>query len=175
MLTTYLFRYTSERTISYSNFLNFLRLRRQGGIDPPNKNPADPPAYWRRLVISSRPAVYIDCCNTVRRQAETLIRPTTFSDVGRTNGHFAASASPGSNIHRTTSKQLRRSADVISSVLGWATGPEVKSSRLLMGVIAYASKCLVNYVDVCIDERASHCPWYVGFSLGILRLAVKIA
>ena len=34
MLTTYLFRYTSECTISYSNFL---RLRRQGGIDPLTK------------------------------------------------------------------------------------------------------------------------------------------
>ena len=34
LLTTYLFRYTSECTISYSNFL---RLRRQGGIDPLTK------------------------------------------------------------------------------------------------------------------------------------------
>jgi len=33
MLTTYLFRYTSECTVSYSNFQNFLRLRRQEGID----------------------------------------------------------------------------------------------------------------------------------------------
>jgi len=32
---------TSECTISQSNFQNFLRLRRQGGIDPPNQNPAD--------------------------------------------------------------------------------------------------------------------------------------
>jgi len=37
MLTTYLFRYTSECTISYSNFQNFLRLGRQGGIDPLTK------------------------------------------------------------------------------------------------------------------------------------------
>jgi len=37
MLTTYLFRYTSECTISQSNFHNFLRLRRQGGIDPLTK------------------------------------------------------------------------------------------------------------------------------------------
>ena len=37
MLTTYLFRYTSECTISQSNFQNFLRLRRQGGIDPLTK------------------------------------------------------------------------------------------------------------------------------------------
>ena len=37
MLTTYLFRYTSECTISWSNFQNFLRLRRQGGIDPLTK------------------------------------------------------------------------------------------------------------------------------------------
>ena len=41
MLTTYLFRYTSECTISYSNFL---RLRRQRGIDPANQNPVDVPA-----------------------------------------------------------------------------------------------------------------------------------
>jgi len=34
MLTTYLFRYTSECTILTSNFQKFLRLRRQGGIDP---------------------------------------------------------------------------------------------------------------------------------------------
>jgi len=34
MLTTYLFRYTSECT---QNFQNFLRLRRQGGIDPLTK------------------------------------------------------------------------------------------------------------------------------------------
>ena len=33
MLTTYLFRYTSECTIALSNFQNFLRVRRQGGID----------------------------------------------------------------------------------------------------------------------------------------------
>ena len=37
MLTTYLFRHTSEYTISWSNFPNFLRLRRQGGIDPLTK------------------------------------------------------------------------------------------------------------------------------------------
>ena len=41
MLTTYLFRYTSECTISNSNFQNFLRLRRQGATDPLNQNPAD--------------------------------------------------------------------------------------------------------------------------------------
>ena len=41
MLTTYLFRYTPECTILQSNFQNFLRLRRQGGIDPPSQNPAD--------------------------------------------------------------------------------------------------------------------------------------
>jgi len=41
LLTTYLFIYTSECTISWSNFLNFLRLRWQGGIDPRNQNPAD--------------------------------------------------------------------------------------------------------------------------------------
>ena len=43
MLITCLFIYTgtSECTISYSNFL---RLRRQRGIDPPNQNPADVPA-----------------------------------------------------------------------------------------------------------------------------------
>ena len=36
MLTiTYLFRYTSECTILQSNFQNFIRLSRQGGIDPP--------------------------------------------------------------------------------------------------------------------------------------------
>ena len=44
MLTTYLFRYTSECTISQSNFQNFLRLGRNGGIDPPNQNSADVPA-----------------------------------------------------------------------------------------------------------------------------------
>ena len=43
MLTIYLFRYTSECTISQSNFQNFLRLRRQAGIDPPNQNYADVP------------------------------------------------------------------------------------------------------------------------------------
>ena len=43
MLTTYLFRYTSECTISQSNFQNFLRLTRQRGIDPPNQNPAAVP------------------------------------------------------------------------------------------------------------------------------------
>jgi len=32
MLTTHLFRYTSECTISHSNFQNFLRLRRQGAL-----------------------------------------------------------------------------------------------------------------------------------------------
>jgi len=37
MLTTYLFRYTSECTMSLSNFQNFFRLRRQGGIDPLTK------------------------------------------------------------------------------------------------------------------------------------------
>jgi len=37
MLTTYLFRYTSECTISWSDFQNFLRLRRQRGIDPLTK------------------------------------------------------------------------------------------------------------------------------------------
>jgi len=41
MLTTYVFRYTSECTISQSNFQKFLRLRWQGGIEPPNQNPAD--------------------------------------------------------------------------------------------------------------------------------------
>ena len=45
MLTTYLFRYTLECTISQSNFQNFLRLRRQRGIDPPSQNPADVPAH----------------------------------------------------------------------------------------------------------------------------------
>ena len=38
MLTTQLFRYISECTISLSNFPNFLRRRRQRGIDPPNHN-----------------------------------------------------------------------------------------------------------------------------------------
>ena len=37
MLTAYLFRYTSECTISQSNFQNFLRLGRQGGNDPLTK------------------------------------------------------------------------------------------------------------------------------------------
>ena len=41
MLTTYVFRYTSECTISQSNFQKFLRLRWQGGIEPSNQNPAD--------------------------------------------------------------------------------------------------------------------------------------
>ena len=47
MLTTYLFRYISECAISWSNFRNFLRLRRQGGIDSPNQNPADVPVCQR--------------------------------------------------------------------------------------------------------------------------------
>jgi len=38
MLITYLFRYTSERTISLSNF-HFLRLRRQGALTPLTKIP----------------------------------------------------------------------------------------------------------------------------------------
>jgi len=46
MLTTYLFRYTSECS---KNFQNFLRLRRQGGIDPPNQNPADVPDCRRTV------------------------------------------------------------------------------------------------------------------------------
>jgi len=37
MLTTHLFRYTSECTVSQSNFQNFLRLGWQGGIDPLTK------------------------------------------------------------------------------------------------------------------------------------------
>ena len=37
MLATYLFRYTSECTISWSNFQNFVRLKRQRGIDPLTK------------------------------------------------------------------------------------------------------------------------------------------
>jgi len=37
MLTTYLFGYTPECTISLSNFQNFLRLGRQGGTDPLTK------------------------------------------------------------------------------------------------------------------------------------------
>jgi len=37
MLNTHLFKYTSECTISGSNFHNFLCLRRQGGIDPLTK------------------------------------------------------------------------------------------------------------------------------------------
>ena len=41
MLTTYLFRYTSECTISQSNFHNFLHLRLQGVIDSPNQNPTN--------------------------------------------------------------------------------------------------------------------------------------
>ena len=49
MLTTYLFRYTSECTVSWSNFQNFLSLRRQGGIDPPNQNPADVPGQPSRI------------------------------------------------------------------------------------------------------------------------------
>ena len=46
MLTTYLFRYTSECTISFRSqiFENFLRLGPQGGIDPLTKIPADVPA-----------------------------------------------------------------------------------------------------------------------------------
>ena len=36
-LTTYLFRYTSECTISWSNFQNFLRLSRQGALTPLTK------------------------------------------------------------------------------------------------------------------------------------------
>jgi len=43
MLTTYLFRFTSECTIPWSNFQNFIRLRRQAGIDPASQNPADVP------------------------------------------------------------------------------------------------------------------------------------
>jgi len=41
MLTTYLFRYTSECTILQSNFQTFIRLRRQGGTNPSSQNPAD--------------------------------------------------------------------------------------------------------------------------------------
>ena len=37
MLTTYLFRYTTECTILQSSFLNFFRLTQQGGIDPLTK------------------------------------------------------------------------------------------------------------------------------------------
>jgi len=43
MLTTHLFRYTSECTISWSNCQNFFALGGKGGIDSPNQNPADVP------------------------------------------------------------------------------------------------------------------------------------
>ena len=49
MLTIYyLFRYTSDCTISWSNFQNFLCLRRQGGIDPLTKILRTSPLtkYW---------------------------------------------------------------------------------------------------------------------------------
>ena len=52
MLTTYLFRYTSECTISYSNFQKFLRLRRQGGIDPLTKILRTPLALFHILLCT---------------------------------------------------------------------------------------------------------------------------
>jgi len=52
MLTTYLFRYTSECTILQSNFQNFLRLRRQRGIDPLTKSLRTPLVHELRLSSS---------------------------------------------------------------------------------------------------------------------------
>jgi len=66
MLTTYLFRYTSECTISWSDFRNFLRLRRQGGIDRPNQNPADVPVC--SAFISGCRKAYCLC-----KMSETLV------------------------------------------------------------------------------------------------------
>ena len=40
-LTTYLFRCTSECTISWSDFKILFASGVNGGIDPPNQNPAD--------------------------------------------------------------------------------------------------------------------------------------
>jgi len=66
LITYYLFRYTSECTISQSNFPNFPRLRRQGGIDPPNQKPADVPecsefshgSRGRKLKQNSKPTCW---------------------------------------------------------------------------------------------------------------------
>ena len=66
MLTTYLFRYTSECTISQSNFQNFLCLRRQRGVDPPNQNPADALAT---VSCHSHPALLHYCSFTTTTAA----------------------------------------------------------------------------------------------------------
>ena len=72
MLTTYLFRYTLECTISQSNFQNFLRLRRQRGIDPPSQNPADVPAHLKGIAEPLPMKAIENCygvaCEPLRKQ-----------------------------------------------------------------------------------------------------------
>ena len=63
MLTTYLFRNTSGCTISQSNFLNFLRLRRQRDIDPPNQNPADVPEPGSEITVSRLSVIALSGCS----------------------------------------------------------------------------------------------------------------
>ena len=73
MLTTYLFRYASECTISWSEFENFLRLRRQGGIDPPDRNPADALAVVRSRLLARWPGTHSRIVSRIQRAAQTVL------------------------------------------------------------------------------------------------------
>ena len=53
-------------------FLNILRLRRQGGIDPPNQNPADVPGD--AAIIENGPASNI-CPVICRRRRPSTVEP----------------------------------------------------------------------------------------------------
>ena len=94
MLTTYLLRYTSECTISSSNFPHFLRLRRQGGIDPPNHNPAD-----------ARQCNDVTTIADLRRSDSGLYTCKATSDTGQStwNAYLVveASSNPRVIFHRT--------------------------------------------------------------------------
>jgi len=68
MLTTYLFRYTSECTISLSNFQSFFRLRWQGGTDPLTK-----------ILRTLLPLIEVDNACDARRAVQ--IEKTEKSDV----------------------------------------------------------------------------------------------
>jgi len=73
MLTTYLFRYASECTISWSEFENFLRLRLQGGIDPPDRNPADALAVVRCRLLARWPGTDSRIVSRIQRAAQTVL------------------------------------------------------------------------------------------------------
>jgi len=129
MLTTHLFKYTPECTISGSNFHNFLCLRRQGGIDPLTK------------ILRTFLTVAVATTTTT----------TTTVLLSRRTGDLISLERPRRSINR-------RCLVTFSVPLPPSTDQTLRGNNVLLSVSSFLclSACLYVCTSVCLSVP---CPW----------------